>query len=541
MASADLRHLIDLLGWTLLDFCWQGLLIAAGYALLRGLLGPGRPQARLAVGYLAMTAMALIPVLTALGRWTAAAPALTGSAAASLGAAPAFDASAMLSSTGIIEAWLPALVAAWAAGVLSLAMRAGWQWQRLRRICALAQPVPVSWQIAADRLARRFGTPKARLLESARIQVPLMIGWLKPVILLPAALCTRLPSAQIELLLAHELAHIRRRDFIANLLQIVVETVLFYHPAVHWVSRRIREDRELCCDDLVSELCNAPIDYARALLSVAEQRPQTPRLAVAATGGQLRARIERIVARPAGAQARPVQEAWPGALLLMATVLAWGALAGHTLPDRLPLPPIAWERLGVPTPVLGLSFGDLRLERPRIEPRIPEPAAVAPAATASSSAVANAEVSGPRPGPAIERERPALEAAPSIPPLTIDPPAATPAAADETVRSSSVPTPRAIHVETPRYPRVARIRGIEGSVVLSYRIERGRATDIAVESGTHSEFASAAEQALRRWRFAPGADSLVRHQQPFDFRITEQAESDTCVTATGTRICRPTN
>jgi beta-lactamase regulating signal transducer with metallopeptidase domain len=110
------------------------------------------------------------------------------------------------------------------------------------------------------------------LLESTDLGVPAVFGWLKPVVLLPAAAAAGLTPQQLELLLAHELAHVRRNDYFVNLLQSVVETLLFYHPAVWWVSARVREEREHCCDDVALAACGHPREYAGALLALATWR-----------------------------------------------------------------------------------------------------------------------------------------------------------------------------------------------------------------------------------------------------------------------------
>src|SRR5262249_62123234 len=126
-------------------------------------------------------------------------------------------------------------------------------------------------------------------------------GWLHPVILLPASTLTGLSPGQIESILAHELAHIRRHDYLVNLLQSLVETLLFYHPGVWWVSRRIREERELCCDDLAVGVVGGPVLYAEALCRLERARGEAAALAVAASGGSLLARITRLVgAAPRG-------------------------------------------------------------------------------------------------------------------------------------------------------------------------------------------------------------------------------------------------
>ena len=127
------------------------------------------------------------------------------------------------------------------------------------------------------------------------MSVPTAIGWLRPVVLLPASAFTGLTPRQLETILAHELAHIRRHDYLFNLLQSVAETLLFYHPAAWWVSRRVRQERELVCDDLAVAATGDALTYARALTQVERLRKSAPRLAVAADGGQLRTRVLRLV------------------------------------------------------------------------------------------------------------------------------------------------------------------------------------------------------------------------------------------------------
>ncbi len=114
--------------------------------------------------------------------------------------------------------------------------------------------------MALDRVVRVF--------ESSAVAVPVMVGWIKPVVLLPAAALSGLTPTQVEALIAHELAHVRRHDYIVNLLQSVVETLLFYHPAVWWVSARVRAEREHCCDDLAVGVCDRLV-YVTALADLA--------------------------------------------------------------------------------------------------------------------------------------------------------------------------------------------------------------------------------------------------------------------------------
>src|SRR5207245_10148390 len=138
------------------------------------------------------------------------------------------------------------------------------------------RPAPQACIAALHRLAARLRVSRpVRLLQSTLVQVPAVLGWVRPVILLPASALTGLTPLQLEVLLAHELAHVRRYDYLVNLIQSAIEILLFYHPAVRWVSRRVREEREHCCDDLAVAVCGDAHLYARALLMMESLRART--------------------------------------------------------------------------------------------------------------------------------------------------------------------------------------------------------------------------------------------------------------------------
>ncbi|MHC4501112.1 MAG: M56 family metallopeptidase [Planctomycetota bacterium] len=173
----------------------------------------------------------------------------------------------------------------------------GWtQLQRLRR--KMVKPVDASLHSKLKALAELLGIRRAvQLVESALVQVPTVVGWLKPVILLPASALTGLSPEQMEAILAHELAHIKRLDYLVNMLQTVVEILGFYHPAVWWVSHKIRVERENCCDDLAVSVSGDEVRYARALTLLEEIRGGQAALAVAAGGGSLLGRIRRLLCK----------------------------------------------------------------------------------------------------------------------------------------------------------------------------------------------------------------------------------------------------
>lgn len=160
--------------------------------------------------------------------------------------------------------------------------------------------MPADLETKLRELARRMGIARVvELVESSAVTVPAVIGWLRPVILVPASALAGLSPQQLEAILAHELAHVRRHDYLVNLLQTVVETLLFYHPAVWWVSAQVRRERENCCDDLAVAVCGDRLGYARALANLEGLRSPSPRLALAADGGSLVDRVRRLVGAPA--------------------------------------------------------------------------------------------------------------------------------------------------------------------------------------------------------------------------------------------------
>ncbi len=196
-----------------------------------------------------------------------------------------------------VRSSLPWVVACWVVGVLLLSLwhAAGWLFAKRLTVQGTC-PVPVAVQSAFQELVERMQIRRrVQLLQSARARVPVVIGWLKPVLLMPAGVLSGLSGDQLQAILAHELAHVRRHDYLVNLLQTIVETFLFYHPAVWWLSRRIRIEREFCADDEAAGVCQDRESYARALLCLADAVAAVPATAVAASGGSLTERVYRLL------------------------------------------------------------------------------------------------------------------------------------------------------------------------------------------------------------------------------------------------------
>jgi len=187
-------------------------------------------------------------------------------------------------------------VEAWFLGVVLLSLRtAGGLFviESMRR--KEIKPVAQALYEKCAALQRKMGIDRViQYCECLRLDAPAVLGWFRPVVLLPARALTGLTEAQIEAVIAHELAHIRRLDCFANLFQIGAETLLFYHPAVWWVSQRIRTERENCCDDEAIALCGDAVNYARALTLMEEWRT-APSLMMAANRSPLSQRVLRLL------------------------------------------------------------------------------------------------------------------------------------------------------------------------------------------------------------------------------------------------------
>jgi beta-lactamase regulating signal transducer with metallopeptidase domain len=295
--------LVPVLGRALLAFLWQGTLVGLLAALALHLLRDARAQVRYLVACVALLACALLPLAGIASQLLAFAQATTPSTLMMLQTGSAIDAPAITDiawSRGF-EDLLPTIVSLWAAGasLLSLRMALGLAW--IRGLRATPQgPQQPAWQARLDALSQRLAPMRRvalRLVDG--LDSPVTTGFLRPVVLLPTALAARMPVELVEALLAHELAHVRRHDYLVNLLQCVVEALLFYHPATWWLSRRIRIEREQVADALAADAIGSPRRLAIALSRLPDCGPglaPPSRFAPAAHGGQLMSRIQRLVA-----------------------------------------------------------------------------------------------------------------------------------------------------------------------------------------------------------------------------------------------------
>lgn len=337
------------LGWTVVHSIWQGSFIAAILAAILSCLPRRSAQARYLASLIALAAILACAVMTFdIAASTPAERAFTSTttprpkyaksvtlespihlpvaseAASKPRPFPELRAISSRAARSLMQA-LPAIAQLWAAGVLVLCCwnLGGWiAAQRLRVIGV--RPADESIREMALMLAGGLGLRRpVRVLISSIVQIPMVIGWLRPVLLLPAALATGFTPNQIQCLLAHELAHIRRHDYPLNLLQVLAETLLFYHPAVWWISRQVRIERERCCDEIAASLIDNRCTYAESLAALAESPPsaRVTLTALGLDGGELLRRVRSILRLEEPAPRRGARLAIAACLLVFAVTI----------------------------------------------------------------------------------------------------------------------------------------------------------------------------------------------------------------------------
>ncbi|HTZ57029.1 MAG TPA: M56 family metallopeptidase [Acidobacteriaceae bacterium] len=410
------HHLVSL-GWTLVHFCWQAGAIALAYWLADVGLAKANSQTRYLVALLAMLLM-LGSALATFGYEEAQ----SYESVSSQGSFPAASVTKLetalpldLATTAVTNATqasleinriLPWLDFAWLLGVACLSTRTigGW-WlvQRLRRGALFQAPEVV--RASFSRLCQRMGISRAVTLRiSERVPGPLTIGVVRSLIIVPASALMSLSPEQLEAVLAHELAHVRRADYFWNLMQTMVETLFFFHPAVWWLGRRLRQERELCCDDIAVQSCADPLIYATALLRMEERRAQQLNLAMALDGHKpwsgLRDRIARILGDNSGKASREERprELVPIPLVAICSLLVLLLLpvphifAGLRKPVQAPPAAFVTAAVQSPTPAVTPAPDAAAASRHHV-PR-PEPSAVVVESPDVSSIVATASTIG---------------------------------------------------------------------------------------------------------------------------------------------------
>lgn len=556
---------VRIIGWVLLHFLWQASLIGVVYAGIRSLLPRGEWRYRF--GMAALIVLAGCPLLT--GWWLLDTSTTTGHGALDVATVTvrAFTAAAAgreWSWAAGLNAMLPWLVLAWFAGVLLLSLRAWQQWRGLKILVRLAEQVP-PWQARLNHMAGRFGLRRRiSVLRSRLVITPVLVGWLRPVILLPLAVACEFPVTQVELILAHELAHLKRWDPVANLFQVVLETLHFYHPVVHWISRDVRNEREICCDRLALSITGGSRqEFAATLAQLGELREHPGALILAANGGVLLDRVQYMVLP--GVQgvrkrtpARLVAVLLGTALIAITLRLEWNhgrqqeALAGLSSAVPSVIAPLAIAMKGPLLPALDATAATFlpHFAPPRASPLIPGPGDAtarvieaplppAPIATIPLKMLPLQPVVLPKAIAGMLQVAPMAGAGPK--PAVVSAPALAP-----------------IRVRQPVYPQKALMHGVEGQVVIEFGLAGdGSLRDVrVVQSEPAGVFDQAAIRAMQGWKYpAPTAVGMQRrYRQTMMFvlnaalasnrtspgaRSGEEIRARTdCRIPTGTHICR---
>jgi hypothetical protein len=335
------------------------------------------------------------------------------------------------------------MLGAWLAGVCLLSLRLARGWVAARRVAERGcEPAAPRWQATLARLRRELGVSRpVRLAASALAEVPSVVGWLRPVVVVPVSAFAGLTTWQVEAVLAHELAHIRRHDYLVNVLQSAVETLLFYHPATWWVSRQVREERERCCDDVAVALCGDAAGYVRALAELEAMRA-APALAMSATGGSLLGRARRLLAPP---QTRRSSGTLAGAVALVLVACAWATASAEQAAsfDGSALMPVAAAPMAVAMPPAA---------PPGSEGIVSPPVTAPPVAAQRSAPPVVADAPPASAPPVVADAPPAIPAPPAPPVAPVPAPVAT--AAPAAPAAPVIPVVPVIVPATPPLPPV---------------------------------------------------------------------------------------
>lgn len=279
----------------LVHFVWQGALTAALLWIALTVLAKRSASARYAASCAALAMLAAAPLVTAALANRHPAPARQAAAFAIAVVREAVAPAAARPETDWLAQAQSWILPVWACGVFLFSLRLLWSYREVAALRRGGEPGEDSVVETVARLAGKIGVESpVRVMLSSLVDSPSVVGWLRPMILLPAGALFGLTPEQLEAVIAHELAHIRRHDYLINILQMLAETVFFYHPAVWWISNRIRVERELCCDDIAVACCGNALSYARAL-TMLERIRLHPSFAVGVGDGPLTYRVQRLL------------------------------------------------------------------------------------------------------------------------------------------------------------------------------------------------------------------------------------------------------
>lgn len=354
-------------GWTLVHSLWQGALVALFFGLILLFMRKASSRTRYLAGMSALVLIVVLSVFTFVQLYNNVDEGATKAAAVtSVSMTPVGDSAgepvkmtagkaavaggvSWFERVGVffqdyVTPHLPLMVAIWLLGILVSTLRfiGGVAYNHRLRVYRNKE-VSADWNERLNRLCARAGINKTvGLLESSMIKAPVVIGYIKPVVLLPVGMASGIPVQQLEALLAHELAHISRNDYLLNIVQQWVDAFYFFHPGVRWVSSFVRMERENCCDDFAVELSGDSVNFARALSSAIDyshvQKAPALAMALAGRGKQVLKRVKRVL-RPQPTAPKFSEGALTAGILMLFLVFgAAGVEASLGLGHHAPLP-----------------------------------------------------------------------------------------------------------------------------------------------------------------------------------------------------------
>jgi len=302
------QPLINAIGWTILHSIWQGTAVALGFTVLMFFLRRYSSRTRYLIGVMALLLVLGISLTTFFnvydpGAGTNSAITVSGSATPLLSegiqSGNLYRQGLFSGFTNYFNRHLPLIVTLWFLGILVLILKLAGGFLHNQRVKSYhTRTADKSWQDHLHKLCRRLGIKKTvHLLESSLLKGPITIGHFKPLILFPVGILSGLPHDQVEALLAHELAHILRKDYLVNIMQNVIDIFYFFHPGVRWVSAYVRAERENCCDDITVSISGDSINFVRALTSIdgCAGKEINPALAAAGKRATLFGRVKRLL------------------------------------------------------------------------------------------------------------------------------------------------------------------------------------------------------------------------------------------------------
>lgn len=269
MFGLEIQNLISNLGWALIHFIWQGTLITLAYWVITRNISSIHTKYWTGMGMVVLALLA--PILNTLS-FSNQSESLVTLVTLQSGYIAHQQLSIENLALYLINKSLPLMVLIWASTVLFLSIRLIRSWMQLAAIKHDCEPI-VSKELKGfiKNVAIKLDLPNIPMLKvSKQVLVPAAYGIFKPTVLLPLSLISKIPREQLEAIIKHELCHLKRNDFVHNIIQLCADTLLFFHPGIRWMNNDIRHIREQCCDQLVLSNDTETITYAKALTSIAE-------------------------------------------------------------------------------------------------------------------------------------------------------------------------------------------------------------------------------------------------------------------------------